>query len=269
MRLSVSNLAWPPECEGAILDPLFQRGVRGIEVAPTRLAPWDELNSADLRSFRVRTADAGLAVSSLQAILFGKTDLSLLGDALSFGALMDHMKRVAEIADTLGAAALVFGSPRHRSRGDLPVADAWSLARERWHILGELVATAHAVIGIEPVPTYYGGDFLASWVDVLRMVQEVNHPSIRVHLDTACVALGGDSIKDAIPACLPWLVHFHAAQPDLANFEEPAANHAAAARALRDAGYDKWVAIEMREQPGDPVAATLQAVDAINGLYFS
>jgi len=144
---------------------------------------------------------------------------------------------------------------------------AWTIARDRWRELGDIVHPAGAVIGIEPVPAHYGGDFLAVWPDVLRMVQDVDHAAIRVHLDTGCVALGGGDIAEAIPACLPWLAHFHAAQPDLATFAEPAANHVPAGRALHNGGYDRWIAIEMREPPDDPIGTTIAAVSAVRELY--
>jgi sugar phosphate isomerase/epimerase len=267
MRLSVSNLAWPTPADDQAFATLADLGVQGIEVAPTRLAAWDGITPARLTSYRARLEDSGLVVSSLQAILFGTAGLSLLGERASFDALLAHMRRVTEIAAALGAGVLVFGSPRNRLRGDMPAVDAWSLAQDRWREMGEVTAAANVVIGIEPVPPFYGGDFLTRWGDVLRMVREVDHPGVRVHLDTGCVALGGDRIEDAVTAAAPWLAHFHAAQPDLASFAEPAANHADAAAALTASNYDGWVAIEMREQPDDPLGATAAAVHTVQALY--
>jgi sugar phosphate isomerase/epimerase len=267
MRLAVSNLAWPTESDATAFAELFRLGVRGVEVAPTRIGSWESITHTELAAYRARLNDVGLVVSSLQAILFGKTDLSLLGEPSSFAAMRDHMHRVTDIAAVLGAEVLVFGSPRNRSRGDIPLDEAWSIARERWRQLGEITAAADVVIGIEPVPPFYGGDFLTQWADVLRMVQDVDHPGVRVHLDTGCVALGGDRIDEAVTSSIGWLAHFHAAQRDLASFADPAPNHAEAARALRAEGYSRWVSIEMREQPGDPVGATIAAVRAVKQLY--
>ncbi len=267
IRLAVSNLAWPTESDSHAFAALAAMGVHGIEVAPTRLGSWDDLTPLRLESYRRTLEDSGLVVSSLQAILFGTTDLSLLGSPKSFDALLAHMRRVTGIATALGAGVLVFGSPRNRLRGDMPADAAWSLARDRWRELGEVVAAAGVVIGIEPVPPFYGGDFLTRWADVLRMVQETDHPGIRVHLDTGCVALGGDAIQDAVTEAKPWLAHFHAAQPALASFAEPEPNHADAAAALTAAGYDGWIAIEMREQPDDPLGATATAVRAVQAIY--
>ena len=266
-RLAVSNLAWPTESDSEAFATLAGLGVKGIEVAPTRIAGWDDITPARLTAYRRQLEGAGLVVSSLQAILFGTKDLTLLGSRDSFDGMLAHMRRVTGIAAALGAGVLVFGSPRNRLRGDMPTNDAWSLARDRWTEMGAIVAASGVVIGIEPVPPFYGGDFLTRWADVLRMVQDVDHPGIRVHLDTGCVSLGGDEIEDAVMAAKPWFAHFHAAQPELASFADPASNHAAAAAALTASGYDGWISIEMREQPDDPLGATATAVRAVQRIY--
>ena len=267
MRLALSNLAWPTELDEDAFQKLAASGVQGIEVAPTRLAPWDEITPAKLRTYRERVVDAGLVVSSLQAILFGTDDLSLLGARESFDAMLAHLRRVTDIASLLGAGVLVFGAPRNRLRGGLPEGEAWSLARDRWREIGDVVDQSGIVIGIEPVPAFYGGDFLVSWQDVLRMVREVDHSGICVHLDTGCVALGGGDIAEAVTATRPWLAHFHAAQPGLENFACPHPSHASAASALRASGYEGWVAIEMREQKSEPLQAALGAVRTVQSLY--
>ncbi len=267
MRLAVSNLAWPTAQDAAAFARLAALGVAGVEVAPTRLAPWEALEAGMLAAWRARLADAGLAVSSLQAILFGRAEPQLLGDATAFAALAAHVARVSDIAAALGAGVMVFGSPRNRLRGTLAEDAAWALAQERLHHLAALAANAGVVLGIEPVPPIYGADFLTGWREVLRMVQQVDHPGVRVHLDTGCVALNGDAIAEAVAASAGWLAHFHAAQPQLGGFDPPAANHAEAAAALHAAGYAGWLAIEMREPAEAPLAAVETAVRAVRQIY--
>ncbi len=267
MRLSVSNLAWPADEEDAAFALLRRLGVQGVEVAPTRLANWDALSQSQLADYRARIEDAGLVVSSLQAILFGRPDLQLLGEGAAFTDLLDHMRHVSAIAATLGASALVFGSPRNRLTDGLSPAEAWQRARDRLRQVGEITAASGVVFGIEPVPAVYGGEFLAPWRDVLRMVREVDHPGIRVHLDTGCVSLGGDAIGEAVRTSAPQLAHFHAAQPQLASFDEPTPAHAEAAEALRSIAYGRWLAIEMREQTGAPLAAIETAVRFVSETY--
>jgi sugar phosphate isomerase/epimerase len=186
MRLAVSNLAWPSRQEDAAYELLASLGVPGVEVAPTRLGPWNALPVARLAEHRAKLAAAGLVVGSLQAIFYGRIEPQLLGDASAFRLMHEHMRLVAGIAAALGATTLVFGSPRNRLRGEMSVEHAGELARERLYLLGDVVMDAGAVLAIEPVPAAYGGDFLGSWREVLHIVQDVNHPGVRVQtrLDT-------------------------------------------------------------------------------------
>jgi sugar phosphate isomerase/epimerase len=258
MRLAVSNLAIPRSSGPRDLTYLRSLGVNGIEVAPTRLAPWEELDARILDDYRSMLADAGLVVSSLQALLFGKDEACLLGNEQSFGRMLDHLTAVAEIGARLGASIGVFGAPRNRRRRDMERATAWSLGCERLERLAAAVEPFGFALVLEPVPAAYGGDFLTQAAETLQMVGEVNRPGLRAHLDTGCIKLGGDDIAVAIHGAGEALSHFHIAEPGLSGFDTPLADHEAAASALRQVGYRGWLAIEMLEQAGgltDVVAA--------------
>ncbi len=257
MRLGVSNLAWAPEQAGEAMRRLAALGVAGVEVAPTRIAGWDRLRAAEISAFRQVAADAGLQVSSLQAVFFGRPELQLLGDAASFRAMAEHMRVVGAAGAGLGAGVAVFGAPRNRRRGGMAEGDAESLGAERLRVLGDVAADAGLVIGIEPVPARYGADFLLHAASVRRLVAACGHRAVRTHLDTACAMLAGDRIEAEIAATGAGLAHFHIAEPELGGFAAPAPDHRLAALALRSAGYEGWAVIEMREQEGG-----LDAVEA-------
>ncbi len=246
-RLGVSNLAWPAEAEAEALALLAARGAHGVEVAPTRIAPWDELTAQRLSSFRQGCERAGLSVSSLQAIFYLRPEASLLGDAAGFAAMAEHVRRVAGIAHALGAGVAVFGAPNSRLRGALSPAEAMQRGAERLHRLGALAEAGALTLAIEPVPALYGADFLQRACEVVEIVRRTDHPRVRAHLDTACVELGGDDIAGAIREAAPLLAHYHVAEPRLGPFAAPLGHHAEAGAALDAIGYAGWVVIEMRE----------------------
>lgn len=267
MRLSVSNLAWPADMESAALDTLGALGVSGIEVAPTRLAPWPDLTPARLISAAARYRDSGLQVSSLQAVLFGCPGMQLLGDQAAFEAMRVHLRCVAGMAATLGAQVLVFGAPKNRLRGDLKPDIANACAAERFRMLADATGAEGVTIAIEPVPEAYGGDFLQTAPDICTMVATAGHPFLKVHLDTACVTLGGGNIEQAIQLAGTDLCHFHAAQPGLTDFNEPIPAHAIAGVALAASGYNHWVAIEMLPECNAPLEAVEIAIRTVRSLY--
>jgi len=264
LNLGVSNLAWAPEQTAEALELLARLGVAGVEAAPTRIAPWDQLDAAAVAAYRRRVEGAGLRVCSLQAVLFGRPDVQLLADGAAFLAFSEHMRRVADVAQGLGAGVAVLGAPRNRTRGARPMAEAEALAAERLRALGDIAGPAGLAIGLEPVPAQYGADFMLRAADVRRVVGLCGHPAVRTHLDCACVMLAGDDIGAEVAATGAGLAHYHVAEPGLGSFDAPVCAHGAAAVALAAMGYSGWAVIEMREQPGG-LAAVERAVRFAQG----
>ncbi|TLU73975.1 sugar phosphate isomerase/epimerase family protein [Lichenicoccus roseus] len=270
MRLAVSNLAWDPALvpDARMLAMLARGGASGVEVAPTRLAPWNEITPSRLQGFRDACRGEGLSVSSLQAIFYGCTGMALLAGDAEFASMREQVRRLAGIATGLGAPVAVFGAPAYRSRGALTLSAATDLASDRLWQLAELAGAGGVVLGLEPVPAVYGADFLERAGEVIGMVSRVGHPGLRVHLDTACVALAGDDPVAAIAAAGPLLAHYHMSEPRLGGFAAPVLDHAAVARALDEAGYTGWVVIEMLAAGAaceDDVATALAFAAAVGG----
>ncbi|MFZ2870729.1 sugar phosphate isomerase/epimerase family protein [Zavarzinia sp.] len=267
-RLAVSNLAWPPALESSASARLTALGVAGVEVAPTRIANWEGLTPEVLKAYRSRLADVGLKVSSLQALLFGVEGAQLLGDNGAFGVFRSHLERVAHVGNLLGARVAVFGAPRSRLLLGHSSADAMSIAADRLRLLAPLLQEAELVLGIEPVPGHYGGEFLTHADQVAELVRRVDDPAIRLHLDTGCVLLGGEAIGEKIVAHHPILAHFHAAETDLAGFDVTKSDHVGASEALAAVNYDHWISIEMKPQAPDPLIGVERAVRYVQQVYF-
>ena len=266
-RLAISNLALPQLIMPGVLRDIHAVGVQGIEVAPTRVAPWADLSDDRLDDYRLILADHGLVVSSLASLFFNTKGVNLLGDHAAFERMRGHLQRVAAIGQRLGTTIGVFGSPQNRLRGALSTAAAAELGCARLRQLADTVAVEGFALVLEPVPAGYGGDFLPSAAEVIAMVKAVDHPGLRVHLDTGGVLLGGDRIADAVMAAGTSLGHFHIAEPGLGPFHNPVAEHANAADSLQKTGYDGWLAIEMLEQTLNSLPAAIEAIRVARHFY--
>jgi D-psicose/D-tagatose/L-ribulose 3-epimerase len=260
MKLAVSNLAWNPEDETDALNLLTTLGVQGVEVAPSRIAPWNQLSHQRLRDYRTKLADHNLSIPALQSILYNKPNLQLFQNHFPLFAV--HMKVVLQIAETLGAQTAVFGSPNNRRRNSLPLLSAHLAAAYRFKQLGDLAKIHNVSLAIEPIPAIYGCDFLTNWHGTLKLTQAINHTNIHIHLDTACVFMAGDNITDAITTCHPH--HFHIAEPNLVPIADSPI-HRLAADALHSIHYSRWVSIEMRAVPLDVLRRSIEVVQSV---YF-
>lgn len=269
MKLAVSNIAWPAEQDAAVGRVLADLGVTGIEVAPTKAFP-DPLaaTDADIDAYRRTWEDRGLPIVAAQALLFGRPELTIFESPETRQTTLDYLRHVVRVCGRLGAGALVFGSPRNRRVGTMPRAEAHGIAVD---FFGRLAEAAHAdgtAAVLEANPPAYGADWVTTAAEAVEVVRDVNHPGLRLHLDTGCMTLAGDPIRETFAAGVDLLRHFHASEPGLAPFGSSGrVDHAAFASELASRGYSQWVSLEMRAAEPFDLGAFTESVRGFVGQY--
>jgi len=246
VKLAMSAIAWePPEDEAAALI-LREHGFEGVELAPTKIFPRpDAATDAEVAACREAWERRGLRVVAMQALLFGRPELTVFGEARE--RTLEYLSGVARLGARLGAGALVFGSPRNRARGALPAAEAWRSAVGFFRALGSAAAEAGTCVCIEPNPPRYGADFVTTSEEALRLVEEVASPGFGLHLDAACALLAGEDFPARLRKSAHVLRHVHLSEPDLAPVRKGGGlDLPAISAALRDVGYSGWISVEMK-----------------------
>jgi sugar phosphate isomerase/epimerase len=246
IQLAISNLAWPVEADAAVSGVLKRCGVRGVELAPTKVWPKPlEVSESAVREYRSRWEQHGLRVVALQAILFGRPDLTVFESDETRAETQAYLAGMCRLAGWLGAEVLVFGSPKNRLVGAMPPAVAESVASEFFRRVGEFAAKYGTAVCIEPNPVEYGCDFVTRAIDGVRLVERVNHPGFDLHLDAGGMTLSGDP-PELLTRHGRMLRHFHISEPHLQPIGRAHVDHASLAPALRAGGYERWVSIEMK-----------------------
>lgn len=268
MKLAISNIAWAPGDDDRAAELLARHGVAGVELAPTAIWPRPaEVDAAAVRECRTRWADRGIDVVALQALLYGRPELTLFEDSGMRRATLDYLVRIIRLGSKIGAGVLVFGSPGNRRRNGLGVTEALDIAVGFFAELGRHAADLGVCLCIEPNPPYYGCDFVTTAAEGAELVRAVGSSGFGLHLDAAAMTLGGDEPARALPEALPLTRHFHISEPDLAPPGAGGVDHAAFAAGLADAGYRGWVSVEMRQ--GASAAVSLDNVDRALALARS
>jgi D-psicose/D-tagatose/L-ribulose 3-epimerase len=267
-RLTISNIAWEPREDDAVAAILRGEGVGGVEIAPTKWREQPlEATEAEVAAYRRAWEDRGLRITSLQALFFGKPELQLFGDAATRTAMADHLRGMIDLAARLGARSLVFGSPKNRVRGSLPLAAATEVAKEFLREIGVYAASRDTVVCIEANPRAYGCDFVTTTAQAVDLCRGVDHPGVRVNGDLGGMTLAGEDPAEAIVAAGGMLAHFHASEPYLAVLSA-GVGHARAAQGLKSIAYDEWVSIEMRAgERNRNAAAVKRAVEVAMTEY--
>lgn len=261
MKLSVSNIAWPAELDAEVYALLRERGVRAVEIAPTRIWPdWKGATPWAAAELRRELQREGLVCSSLQAIVYGRPDLKLFGSAEERAAAQRHLEGVVRIAAALGAGPLVFGAPANRDRGELDAPTAFARAVDFFAEAGECCVAHGVELCIEPNPVDYGCNFVTTSGEGAALVRAVASPGFRLHLDAAGMHLAGEDPRRALGDAADVLAHVHVSEPRLGDFSAPAVDHRRVAEGLRAIGWERWLSIEMRATP-DSAQDVARAVD--------
>lgn len=253
MRIAISNIAWEVGDDEAVAALLRQYRVDAIDIAPGKYFPDPrQATSVDISRVREQWAQRGVAITGMQALLFGTTGLNLFGPPAVQTALLAHLDAVCRIGAGLGATRLVFGSPKNRDRAGLSEAQTETMAVEFFRRLGDCASAYGVQVCLEPNPPCYGANFMTTSAETAAVVRQVAHSAIRMQLDTGAITINGEAAKQVIADCAPLIGHIHASEPNLVVLGDGGCDHDAVGRALKAILPDRLVTIEMLAAKQEP-----------------
>ncbi len=265
----MSNIAWAPEERLEAYAILARAGFAGLEIAPglffhAAADPFvpDEASAAEALA---EIADTGLALVSMQSLLFGVTGAALFEGPDARAAFEAGMHRAIRLAGRFGIPNLVFGSPLQRRVPEgMAMAEALDQSAAVFRALGDAAMAAGTRIAIEANPAAYGTNFCTTLDEALAFVGQVDHPAVVPHLDLGTMQVNGDfaGVPASLPDLAPRLGHVHVSEPDLGPVPADPATLVPVLHSLAAAGYAHAISIEMRRAP-DGLSAVRRAVFAM------
>jgi sugar phosphate isomerase/epimerase len=267
-RLAISNLAWSIGDDAAVAALLTAEGVSGVEIAPTKRWPSPlDATTTEIDDYRGFWESRGLPIVAMQALLFGRGDLLLFRSEDDRAALLDYLDGIFALGARLGARAHVFGSPKNRARGTLPIDAALDVATDFFANAAARAEAHGVVLCLEPNPPAYGCDFITTTAEAAALCRRVGRAGLRVQGDLGDITLVGDDVA-VIETYAADIAHFHISEPNLVETGTGDADHAGAAQALRSAGYDGWCSIEMRENADGPAIESIARAVRIARRFY-
>ncbi len=201
---------------------------------------WD-WRGRDLEALR----RAAQALGLVPVIYSGNTFGEPLLDPGAHPAALTHLRGSLEAARTLGVLLLVahvgYTLP-HRE----PAAQ-WKAAVAGLRAAGDLAGAAGVTLAVEPLNSKidHPGYFLDTLDAAQRLLQEVDHPAVRLLLDVYHMWVMHDDLPARLSAVAPMVVHVHAA--DYPGRGEPGSGiipWPAILKRLRDGGYEGPIGLE-------------------------
>lgn len=246
MRVSISNIAWEVGEDEAVAHLLSQYGVDAIDVAPGKYFPVPS-NACELDIAKVKQwwSDRGIEITGMQALLFGTNGLNVFGTREVQEALLAHLDAVCRIGARLGAARLVFGSPKNRDRSGLTDKQAYSVATTFFGKLGDIAQRHNVIMCLEPNPVCYGSNFMTTSAEAADVVKCVGHPAIKMQLDTGALTINGESIETVLSSNAELVGHIHLSEPNLLPLGDCGTTHQEFSDAIRKYLPKNVVTVEM------------------------
>jgi len=240
-----------------------EAGYSGLELAPFTLAPTITELTAQRRAELRRTAeDHGLEVVGLHWLLAKTEGYHLTSpDAAVRSATADYLVALAEGCRDLGGNLMVFGSPLQRSLPQgVDQAAGYDAAAEVFGRAMPAIADCGVELCIEPLSPAET-DFVNTCADGQRLVEQVDHPAFRLHLDVKAMSSEDTPVPDLIRRHAGAAGHFHANDRNLRGPGFGDTDFVPILAALEEASYAGWVSVEVFDYTPDPETIASQSLD--------
>jgi sugar phosphate isomerase/epimerase len=252
MKFAICNETFGDRSFADTFSTIAKLGYRGVEIAPFTFAPHDEpfdlfkVPAERILEMRAAADNAGLEIIGLHWLLAKTEGLYLTSpDPTVRRRTAEYLSKLAEVCADLGGKVLVLGSPKQRNL--LPGVsqdDAMAYAVEVLHGAIGACAQYGVTIGIEPLGPM-DGNFLLTAESGVKLVRMVDSPRCKLHLDVKAMSSEGKPIPEIIRHGRPWLIHFHANDPNLLGPGMGDVDFHPIFAALKETSYDGWISVEV------------------------
>ena len=235
---------WPLDKTAAFVAEL---GYQGLELAPFTLCNLvTDLSAADRLRIRRTVEGAGLSVVGLHWLL-AQTEGFQLNDsdpdvrARTAQYLLDLIDCCAE----LGGDVLIFGSPQQRDvPPDRSRAEAGKSTAEIMHRCGVRAQEQGVLFCIEPL-SRNETNFIVNVDEAAELVRQVDHPSLRMMVDTKAMSQDPRPIPEQIRTVYPLFHHVHLNDPNLRGPGMGDLDFRPILQTLDDLDYARWLSVEV------------------------
>lgn len=259
MKFAICNETFGTRSFADTFSTIRKLGYTGVEIAPFTFAPHEEpfdvrhVSAQKLVDTRTMAEDAGLEIIGLHWLL-AKTEGYYLTspDPTIRRRTGEYLQTLAEVCADLGGKIMVLGSPKQRNLlPGVSYEDAEAYAVEVLHNAMAACKRYGVTLALEPLGPAEG-DFMLTAKSAIRVAEMVDSPHCKVHLDVKAMSSESEPIPNIIRDTRPWLVHFHANDPNLLGPGMGDIDFHPIFAALREINYDGWISVEVFKYEPSP-----------------
>jgi sugar phosphate isomerase/epimerase len=242
-------------------------GYHGIEIAPFTLAPSAlQVTARQRQEMRTIIADHGLECVGLHWLLAGPPGLHMTTpDEATWQRTKDYFKALIDLCHDLGGKVLVLGSPKQRNI--LPGQTRQGAWRRAVDLLSDVLGDPAVTICIEPLSPVET-DFINTVDEAMKMVRQINHPNLKLHLDVKAMCSEAKPVPDIIRSVLATDIgHFHVNDPNLYGPGMGNVDYAPIASAIDAISYNGWLSVEVFKYDPDPETIARKSIEYLHRFW--
>jgi D-psicose/D-tagatose/L-ribulose 3-epimerase len=242
MKFGANTFMWtsPFRTENLpLLKKVKEMGFDSIEIPP------EDVSLIDLKKLKTELKATGLACSILCASGpsrdISSDDPSVQKAGTEF--IQTCIRVAAELGSTMMAGPLYAAVGNLRSCSDEDRKKQWDRSVKTLKRVADFAKQYGIVLALEPI-NRFETDMVNTAEYAVRMVEDINHPQVKVQLDTFHMNIEEKNIGQAIRKAGKYLAHFHACENDRGT---PGTGHIPwqeVKEALQAVGYNGYAVIE-------------------------
>jgi len=270
MKFSLCNEMFEGRPMAEVCSTARKLGYHGIEIAPFTLAKSaDEITAGQRKETRSAIEEAGLQTVGLHWLFAGPSGLHMTTtDNQAWGRTRDYLSCLLDLCSDLGGKILVLGSPKQRSIVEGQTKEgAWQRAVELLSSVLDQAEQLGLTICLEPLSPVET-DFINTVAEGMKMVRQINHPSLKIHLDVKAMCSEPTPVPDIIRSVNAGDIgHFHVNDANLYGPGMGDVDYAPIAEAIKDVGWDKWLSVEVFKYDPDPETIARKSIEYLQKFW--
>jgi len=270
MKFALCNEMFEGRPMAEVCSTARKLGYHGIEIAPFTLATSaDEITAGQRKEARSAIEDNGLETVGLHWLFAGPSGLHMTTtDNQIRGRTRDYLSCLLDLCGDLGGKVLVLGSPKQRSivEGQTKKG-AWQRAVELLSSVLNQAEQLGLTICLEPLSPVET-NFINTVAEGMKMVRQIDHPSLKIHLDVKAMCSEQTPVPDIIRSVqADDIGHFHVNDANLYGPGMGDVDYAPIAEAIKDIGWDKWLSVEVFKYDPDPETIARKSIEYLQQFW--
>ena len=270
MKFALCNEMFEGRSMAEVCETTRDLGYHGIEIAPFTLAKSaEDISSKRRREVRQTIEDHGLQVVGLHWLFAGPTGLHMTTkDNQVWGRTRDYLSCLLDLCHDLGGKVLVLGSPKQRSIQEGQTAEgAWKRAVDLLSSVMDQAKKLNLTICFEPLSTAET-DFINTVAEGMKLVRQVNHPNLKIHLDVKAMCSEPTPVPEVIRSVSAADIgHFHVNDANLYGPGMGKVDYAPIAKAVKEVGWDKWLSVEVFKYDPNPETIAAKSIEYLRKFW--